>query len=304
MDLQGYNITVYVLRGDFITKHGEQICLDFMWTWIIICVNFISALFNLLQLIVLKRLSPVTHYLVIIQHLCFADLFASIIFILRTECSLRLLAYQNIYIRTALSLTDFSVHLKYLILFTACIDRVIALTFPLKYSTCWLVRHSHRLIIFEWLVAMAMNIIRDTVYFESIEIDLAFGATNVHHPVSQMLTLLPMASIMLAIVVLFIWIIVEVCKMGRNSTSSAQLASVLAASRYIITVIVLYVICMAPISACTVYFLEHSHMSMMALCLSVTAYSCYGLLNSLAYFFLNTTIRVELCELLSHCCSQ
>lgn len=274
---------------------SSDYCISQLWSALIIIFNLVSMVVNCIHFFTLLRLKQSTAhllpYMIVLQHIAVIDIAAALAYILHTPCWLRMLAVEYKILMAILSISDFTLTLKYTIIMTACLERFISLRYPFNYHSNTFIAHINKVIIMQWVAVSLVSILRD-VFFGTHCIDQAFGpGVDVTQPPIMLMTFIPVLTACAVIFVTLAGILKDLYKLKKNSITTIQLREVMKATRYVLTITSIFFVCLSPLVVVAPLLNRNTDLNLSILSLANIAHSSYGILNTVIYGVSNKAYR-------------
>lgn len=207
---------------------------------------------------------------------------------------LRVISSQKKYVLCILSITDFTMVVKYFIVLSTCIERLIALTFPFRYQNLLIINYINAILICQWIICLIWSIIRDVVFLDEICIEEVFGPLNIVSQGPGTMTFMLCSSVSVITAIALVKVFIELCKMRSRSVTNDQEREVIAATNYVVVTTVLFLICLVSLAtiAPLVEDLTGHSTFIIAAYVILAAHSSYGLMNTLVYAVISKSYRV------------
>lgn len=269
--------------------------------WVIMLFTTSCNLLHLIVLLQMKLFRRKPMGLLVIA-ITLADITSEVFISFRSSVAHPWLVYTN-YSRVSVFIVsnlDCGPLVRYYILAAASIEKYLAICHPFKYENHVFIRHIKLWCLMAWAIPILLVVIRDILFFDSIQFNEILGAHNLAK--GEILALLNFAMALPFSTAIFcqIKILLEIRRMRQLPTVKASEDRVItSASKYLIIITGVLLTCLLPpviIFVLMVLSVFTYDMNTLMLILAMLTAS-YGFVNVLAFAILSTSYQQKVTEI-------
>lgn len=285
---------------------SDNLCLQPAMEWTVNVISVISIVIIIVHLIILRRLEIMkgTPHLVISKAISISDAFIAFVNTTDRFCVVRklLVAAHPGYTIMLSTISTAAVVSRYFLLAFAVLNQFSMLYFPFRYTSCVLYKKTGHALITLLIFAASFSVMQDITSMDSVCIHTLYGPSNEPANLTS-----SVAGIILLVITVFLptatisifsfLVLVELCKMRRRSLDGQQKDS-FNATKHILTVVAVFIICLVPTYMNALMDLEGMPHQETALdWLSILGFTLYGLVNIASFSWRNKPYHCEFKQL-------
>ena len=247
-------------------------------------LNLLSVFINSLHLFILSKISSLrgTPYLCLLQFIAGVDVADGLVCALRASCFPRKLLQSSRPLSAVVTVFASLLTLKYYMVLSIVIERVLALVFPMKYKTNLFIRKISLWLSLQIAAMMLESFVHNAIFYYDICIITQYGPNDVSGVwTSKIITAMRVLPSSL-ILILITSVLVKLWNM-RKLTLTTPEKEVVAATKSVMIISLMMISCLIPPFITLILLQNHSQSHHTMGTIGLIFFSLYSIMNSVVY---------------------
>ena len=247
-------------------------------------LNLLSVFINSLHLFILSKISSLrgTPYLCLLQFIAGVDVADGLVCALRASCFPRKLLQSSRPLSAVVTVFASLLTLKYYMVLSIVIERVLALVFPMKYKTNLFIRKISLWLSLQIAVVMLESVVHNAFCYNDICISTHYGPNDISGFWPSKIIIAMRVAVSLVIAALMARVFYELWKMRKQSLTNQQ-REIIAATKSVMIICGMLICCLFPPFISLSLIRNHSVTHRATSPISLIAFILYSIMNCIVY---------------------
>ena len=270
----------------------------------LVSLNLLSVVINSLHLFILSRISSLrgTPYLRLLQFIAGVDVADGLVCALRASCFPRKLLQSSRPLSAVITVFASLLTVKYYMVMSIAIERVIALAYTMKYKRSLFIRKISLWLSLQIAVVMLESVVHNAVCYNDICINTHYGPNDVSGFWTSKIIITMRIVPSVAIITLMAKVFYELWKMRKLALTNQE-KEVVTATKSIMIICTMIVCCLIPPFLSLSLIRNHSAAHHIFNPISLIGFILYSIMNCIVYGWRTKKYRQVVADLFG-CCSK
>ena len=247
-------------------------------------LNLLSVFINSLHLFILSKISSLrgTPYLCLLQFIAGVDVADGLVCALRASCFPRKLLQSSRPLSAVVTVFASLLTVKYYMVMSIAIERVIALAYTMKYKRSLFIRKISLWLSLQIAVVMLESVVHNAFCYNDICISTHYGPNDISGFWPSKIIIAMRVAVSLVIAALMARVFYELWKMRKQSLTNQQ-REIIAATKSVMIICGMLICCLFPPFISLSLIRNHSVTHRATSPISLIAFILYSIMNSVVY---------------------